>query len=709
MPGLPSGFSIEMYLGGSWVDVTPWLKGEAGVSVHQGRSTEYSDVGTGTLNFQLRNEDGRFTPRSPVSPYFPDLVSGAPVRATVTPSTTSFPVFRGKVTKFDPKWPNRGLLAGGYVEVACVDALAELERTTLEDRWTEEARAAARAGATWVDIPELSAESTATGLDNLGVTTTGGALGTAAIVRGSGGVSFDDPSGVIMQHSAKFSASGGLGSSITLTPQGAAQGVDFWISVDDSNLSAYQCAFVAGAGVGSIWLEPNGGPGLNLTVRTGTTTTTHTLVVNVQDATWRHLRLRPNAATPATTDVTVTTAAGVSTVVVPWDMRSTGALCWGAQDASGSYAATCAVAGILAFGSPLFLPSAYGLIGQTAAASAQFAALQRFVPQVASWAVSGVEDRTIGEPAWAGKTAAAVLQQIARTVNGVGWCPPGGAVTLVMADVARPATPGYTFPASDLDAGSEPPSFSDAAATQPTRVKILYSGGSVTAIDSDAEASRGQRVQAPDIDTCAMDQVSALFAGDYVIKGNVALRISAVAVDLYSTATDLWAAFLTAFPSQLFAITGWPAQMTGDDTVRVHVEGWDLRIVESDSEGGWTYTIDCAPADLFPSFVWDGGDDWGRWSWGSAATVTGGTALGTTGVGTAAITFTGGFGLTTDPADYPLYLDWDGEVVRIDTPPGGTTSPQTVTIAARAQQLTAAQVHVAGEAVDLYKPATWGF
>jgi hypothetical protein len=75
----------------------------------------------------------------------------------------------------------------------------------------------------------------------------------------------------------------------------------------------------------------------------------------------------------------------------------------------------------------------------------------------------------------------------------------------------------------------------------------------------------------------------------------------------------------------------------------------------------------------------------------------------------AVITFTGSYGLTLDAGQYPLYLDWDGEAVRIDAPPGGSTSPQTVTIAARAQQNTAAQVHVSGEAVDLYHAAVFGF
>jgi hypothetical protein len=45
--------------------------------------------------------------------------------------------------------------------------------------------------------------------------------------------------------------------------------------------------------------------------------------------------------------------------------------------------------------------------------------------------------------------------------------------------------------------------------------------------------------------------------------------------------------------------------------------------------------------------------------------------MGITGTGTLVITFTGSYGLTLDAGQYPLYLDWDGEAVRIDAPPGG--------------------------------------
>ena len=133
MTGLPDGFSVELYLGASWVDVTAWHVGESSTRVHQGRSSEYGDISPGTLSFSLRNEDGRFTPRSSLSPYYPDVVPGVLVRVRVTQSPTTWDVFTGKITSWEPTWPNRGQLAGGIVTVAAVDALAELANTTLDE------------------------------------------------------------------------------------------------------------------------------------------------------------------------------------------------------------------------------------------------------------------------------------------------------------------------------------------------------------------------------------------------------------------------------------------------------------------------------------------------------------------------------------------------------------------------------------------------
>lgn len=692
----PTSVTYRLWLGGAWVDVTQWVEGE--LSVHCGRTSEFQDIGASDWSFALDNSDGRFTPRSAVSPYFPYLVSGVLAQILVTQGGITYYVRTGKVVVFEPTLPKYGM-TGALVRVPCADAIGtDLDEITLEDRWTETARALARAAGTWVDLPVLDGDETATDLDNTGTTTT--SLGVATAPSSTGGLSFGSPTGITLARSASFAPSSGTARPVKLVCQSTPQGVDFWLQVPASapvtTAAVLTCVNASSSTVGSVWLQVNGSA-LDLVLRTGAGTTVGVLAAGVADGAWRRVQLR-TSATPTSVDGN----AGGATVTAAWDLRTTSTLWWGATQA-GTSGATCTVAGPVVAGAALALPASAGMTGQTAKASAQFAALASFCPTVTSWAYTGSEDRTIGEPQWNGKTASAVLQQLARTINGVGWCRGDGAVELIAADIARPATPVATLQVEqDVDADTAP-TLRDAVVSRPTRVTITYSGGQTTLVDSTAEAG-GRRVPVT-IDTCATDQAAAVFAGSYAIKAGDDLRLSKVAVNLPSTLTDLWAVFLGLFPSQLLGTSGWNALAVGATSKNVHVEGWDLTV----DEGVFRYVLDCSPAGLFPSAAWDGGDEYGRWSW-EGATVTGGTALGVTGTGTAVVTFSGtGNGLSTSAGDYPLYLAWNGEIVRIDSPPGGSTSPQTVTIAARGQMSTAAQTHPSGQSIDLYHAAVWGF
>ncbi|KAA6211778.1 hypothetical protein [Streptomyces filamentosus] len=68
-----------------WTDVTPWLKTGGGqVSITRGASDERSETQTGTLSLQLTNRDGRFTPGSAASPYYPNVRRNTPIRVIST-------------------------------------------------------------------------------------------------------------------------------------------------------------------------------------------------------------------------------------------------------------------------------------------------------------------------------------------------------------------------------------------------------------------------------------------------------------------------------------------------------------------------------------------------------------------------------------------------------------------------------------------------
>ena len=589
MTGLPASWTVELYLG-AWVDVTAWHVGESSTSLHFGRNNAYSDIGTGTCSFALRNEDGRFTPRSTTSPYTPHVKRGIPVRLSGNHGTGAVRVFTGTADNLAPTWPDRGL-AGGIVTLSCTDLLADLEKITFVDRWTEEARAIARAGSTWCDIPALTGDSSAITLDNDGVTTT--TLGTCTV---SGPPSFSSPQGLTLARS--FTTTAGSASSIWVATQGAVQSANFWINLPTDVLPVITSAggyvaIVGGVIIGVKMLDASTGiVDLVLGVGSGLPT----ILADVADGAWRHIAMRPVVGTPTTTLITVsdTTGAVVATYTAAADMRGTSA-------GFGSH--TMTFAGIVLSGAAVGISTIRGLATGTDSLSATYAALQSYTPTVTSWALTGAEDPTIGEPTWAGRTPAAVLQQLARTVQGIGWCRPDGTIELITDSVANPVVPVVTLQTEqDLDA-SVVPTWADAGTEQPTRVVVSYATGATTVVNTTDEAT-GRRQEGPTVNTCAASVADAQTVGQAALAASDALRVSQLGIDLYASVQDVWAAFLGLFPTQLLGTSPWPVQMTGGTTdLDIAVQGWGVDI----SEEAWRYTLDCSPGGIYPGAAWDHG------------------------------------------------------------------------------------------------------
>jgi hypothetical protein len=739
--GLPDGVTVEIEFTASvWTDVTAYVSAESKVTGRFGRSTEFDDVGPSTCTLVLRNDDGRFTPDSAGSPYYPDVIEGRRIRVTVIQSDTFgftgltaayaaapdtlwpglptdptadgvYPLFTGSILSWEPNYAG-GMLSNGTVTVTANDALATLALHTFDSRWVEETRALARTAATWADVYVLKGDASTAAWDNIGVST-GGDYGTAALVPATaavGEVSYGTPASLVLDGSVEFKPSTEVGTVVTVTPAAAPEAVSFWLQVPTGTLPTstdYVLQVRAGGTeVVSIRLVNSGGT-CNLTA-VGTLGLLGTLASGVADAAWRLISITQSGSDIA---VTSTTTAGAVTALTgaALDLTTCTRMLLGAEidDGAPNMAASMLVAGLSVAGDATVVPSYLrALPAQTYLHTALYASFQTYVPEVTTWATTGGEIRTVGEPVWAGQTALSVLQTIARTINGVAYVDGSGNVTLAAADIVRPGVSAASLDIEqDLDATAAMPTLRRASDSRPTRVTIGYAGGTTTLVDTAAEANLQPRREVK-LETCAVDVAGATFAGSYVLLAANGLRITQVAVDLTTSVTNLWATFLGLYPTQRITISGFDAALIGEATKVVFIQGWQVAL---DHES-LVYTLDCSPASEFVSASWDAGDEYGRWAWGTGvATGTGGTAMGVTSVGTLEITFTGSYGLTLDAGQYPLYLDWDGEAIRIDAPPGGSTSPQTVTIAARAQQNTAAQVHVSGEAVEIRHAAVWGF
>jgi hypothetical protein len=630
--GLPSGVTVEIeFTAGVWTDVTAYVAAENKVSARFGRSTEFDDVNAATCTLVLRNDDGRFTPDSAGSPYYPDVIEGRRLRVTVTKSAVDYPLFTGSILSWEPNYAG-GMLSSGTVTVTANDALATLALHTFDSRWVEETRALARTGATWADVYVLKGDASTATWNNVGVST-GGAYGTATVVKstaGVGEVSYGTPASLTLEGSAEFKPSTEVGTVAYIVPAAAPEAVSFWLQVPTGTLPASSVHVLDALGAGymfSVRLENNAGA-CDLAVYNAAGFSIGTLHAAVADGVWCLISI---TAAGSSTTVTATTAAGVvgSVTVGSTDLTTATRLFLGGEFGDGT-AAACApmvIAGLTVAGDTSVIPSYLrALPGQTYSHTALYASFQSYVPEVTDWATTGGEIRTVGEPIWAGQTALAVLQTIARTINGVAFVDGAGDVTLAAADVVRPGVSAATLDIEeDLDATSAMPTLRRASDSRPTRVTISYAGGTTTLVDTDAEANNQPRREVK-LDTCAADTTGATFAGSYLLQAYNGLRITQVAVDLTTSVADLWATFLGLYPTQKITIGGFDAALVGETTKVVFVQGWKVDI----DHQSLVYVLDCSPASQFASASFDAGDEYGRWAWGDGvATGTGGTAMGT--------------------------------------------------------------------------------
>src|SRR5258706_10388245 len=96
-----------------WTDIS--IYGLGSVSVTAGRAEEASTAQPAKCSFRLKNTDGRFTPRLPSSPYYPNVRRQTPVRISLNPGTGFVQVFQGYVDDIVPSWPSGN---SDYAEVA---------------------------------------------------------------------------------------------------------------------------------------------------------------------------------------------------------------------------------------------------------------------------------------------------------------------------------------------------------------------------------------------------------------------------------------------------------------------------------------------------------------------------------------------------------------------------------------------------------------
>jgi hypothetical protein len=109
----------------TWVDITSWVNDNLSPVVTAiGRQTELSQVDPGRVTLTLNNQDDRFTPGNPTSPYTPGWRTGMRLRCRDTLGARTFEVFDGWLLQPETIVNTTGL--DQTVTVTVVDRLARL-------------------------------------------------------------------------------------------------------------------------------------------------------------------------------------------------------------------------------------------------------------------------------------------------------------------------------------------------------------------------------------------------------------------------------------------------------------------------------------------------------------------------------------------------------------------------------------------------------
>jgi hypothetical protein len=79
MATLPTA-GVDLYLNGSWVDITDDVRYRSAIAIDRGRADERSQASPSKCNLTLDNRDGRYSARNPSSPYYGQLGRNTPIR-----------------------------------------------------------------------------------------------------------------------------------------------------------------------------------------------------------------------------------------------------------------------------------------------------------------------------------------------------------------------------------------------------------------------------------------------------------------------------------------------------------------------------------------------------------------------------------------------------------------------------------------------------
>lgn len=95
---------VELLINGEWVDVSTYVKYEAGIVIARGRRNQQRTATASTCRLTFLNQDRRFAPRNTTSPYYPHLKQGTQLRVWFNPGSGNSLRFTGEIPEWPPRW-----------------------------------------------------------------------------------------------------------------------------------------------------------------------------------------------------------------------------------------------------------------------------------------------------------------------------------------------------------------------------------------------------------------------------------------------------------------------------------------------------------------------------------------------------------------------------------------------------------------------------
>lgn len=711
--GGPTTWQLEVSWDGStWTDETAYLSASDVVTVARGRASEADDAQPGVLKCTLDNVTGRFTPDNPLSPLFPLVRDGARCRFTVTRGGTSSVRHRGRITLGEPDLPG-GELAQATVQVTSVDVLGQLARRRLGcdfvERWLT---TSSTYGIDLWPLDETAARPST--LRNVGVPANPGRVAWPASMAGT--LQQTAPDWAVLDASIDLAPTGGIGPVLVLPASvPAGQVLDLVVPFRTSErvaaggadrvlLSAYMRN---GQTMFQVRLQDNGGQtDINLVDGSG---------LFLSTLRWRHAAIGADSGDEQgllfrmvyTGGATYSGCYRISDqaafsydLQATLDVRQVAGLILGAsmsprlpgKQASGAAASF----GAVVISSAVSGHGGYLQPRATEGAQTRVADVARYAGVTAGY--TGTESRTVTLKPVSGRTPFEALVEVARTVGAVITADTSADDQLawIDSDQLRSTTVALTVDVEqDADGTQGLPWVKDAI---PSRVSASWPGGQVVVQDATQAV-----VVDGSVDTCAASPDGAADVAASRVYASRRLRLAQLRVDVAGASNDLWSAVMALkLGDRVRTSIGTAGSLLAGHYGFTYVDGYAAGWVEAYAEGLALWTVDLTPADPVEAVF-----DTARFAAEDGAmTVTSGSAVGGTSTGTIVVT-TAGPTFSTDSADYPVDLDWNGERVTVTSAPAGGSSPQTLTVTARGVAPTIARAHSAGEPITVADAAAW--